>query len=73
LLGLFTRRVDSFGALTGLAAGLMGVATLWSTGKVSWQWYVVAGAVLTATAAWAVTGWRTTRAQRSPLGPTAGV
>ena len=71
LLGLFTRRVDSFGALTGLAAGLMGVATLWSTGKVSWQWYVVAGAVLTAGAGWAVAGWRTARAQRTPLGPAA--
>lgn len=52
LLGVYTRRVDGTSAVMGLVAGLVGLLLVWSTGKVSWQWYVVVGSLLTAGVGW---------------------
>lgn len=70
LLGVFTRRVDAASALAGLVAGLVGLVLVWLTGKVSWQWYVVVGSLLTAGVGWTAAAVRAGRIHRpAPDGP----
>jgi SSS family transporter len=52
LLGTFTRRVGERAALAGVVAGTAGMLALRLFTAVSWQWYVLAGSVVTFAAGW---------------------
>jgi len=50
LLSALTKQVGPRGALSGVIAGVLGMAFVWLQLKISWQWYVLIGATITFTA-----------------------
>ncbi len=47
LLGVLTKRTTEKGAIIGMGAGLLGMATLWSLDSIAWTWFVPIGTAIT--------------------------
>jgi SSS family solute:Na+ symporter len=47
LLGTLTRRVGQKGALAGVIAGIAAMTFVWLRLDITWQWYVLIGAIVT--------------------------
>jgi len=52
LLSTLTRRVGPKGALAGVVAGIACMTFVWLQLKVSWQWYVLIGSLVTLASGW---------------------
>ncbi len=52
LLGSFTKRVGPCGALAGVMIGICCMAFVWLQIRISWQWYVLIGSLITFASGW---------------------
>jgi SSS family transporter len=52
LLSTLSRRVGPKGALTGVIVGIAAMAFVWLQLRISWQWYVLIGSLITSASGW---------------------